>query len=150
MVSSIERSLTNRRNFLKVSELDFLVMSLLLGDEFMLYLRREGSKGRAVYVQRGQVLVEFLRRGKQQQYWEDRVCCKRRECDAIADESEVILTQENRECDARETECDVRETECDVRETECDARVTECDVRETECDVRVGECNARLENLVSY
>ena len=68
-------------------------MSLLLGDELMLYLRREGSEGRAVYVQRGQVLVEFLRRGEQQQYLENRVCYKRRECDARTDESEVRLMQ---------------------------------------------------------
>ena len=51
-----------------MSELDLLVMSLFLGNQLMLYLGREGSEGGAVYVQRGQVLVEVLVGGEQQQY----------------------------------------------------------------------------------
>lgn len=55
----------NLRHFLKMSEFDFLVVSLFLGNEFMLYLGREGGEGRAAYVQRGQVLVEVLKGGEQ-------------------------------------------------------------------------------------
>ena len=82
-----------------MSEFDLLIMLLFLRNELVLYFWREGSEGGAVYVQRGQVLVEVLV--------------------TVEDSNTMQLTSI--------VVCEVIVGKCDVIAGECDARGRYCD-----------------------
>ena len=82
-----------------MSEFDLLIMLLFLRNELMLYFWREGSEGGAVYVQRGQVLVEVLVTGEDSNTMQlTRIVV----CEVIVGKFDVIAG----ECDARGRYCD--------------------------------------------